>query len=48
MLAEQGVADFTTADGGQYGIPRDLNTIVLFYNKTMFDAAGLPYPDDTW
>jgi multiple sugar transport system substrate-binding protein len=48
QLADQGVADFTTADGGQYGIPRDLNTIILFYNKTMFDAAGLPYPDDTW
>jgi multiple sugar transport system substrate-binding protein len=48
QLAEQGVADFTTADGGQYGIPRDLNTIVLYYNKDMFDAAGIPYPDDTW
>jgi multiple sugar transport system substrate-binding protein len=48
QLADQGVADFTTADGGQYGLPRDLNTVVLYYNKTMFDAAGLPYPDDTW
>jgi multiple sugar transport system substrate-binding protein len=48
QLADQGVADFTTADGGQYGIPRDLNTIVLYYNKTMFDAAGIAYPDDTW
>ena len=25
QLADQGVADFTTADGGQYGLPRDLN-----------------------
>jgi multiple sugar transport system substrate-binding protein len=48
QLAEQGVADFTTADGGQYGLPRDLNTIVLYYNKAMFDAAGIPYPDETW
>jgi ABC-type sugar transport system, periplasmic component len=48
QLAEQGVADFTTADGGQYGLPRDLNVIVLYYNKAMFDAAKLPYPDDTW
>jgi len=47
-LADQGVADFTTADGGQFGLPRDLNTVVLFYNKTMFDAASIPYPDDTW
>jgi multiple sugar transport system substrate-binding protein len=29
---------------GYYGIPRDFQTIVLFYNKDMFDAAGLPYP----
>ena len=48
QLADAGVADFTTADGGQYGLPRDLNTIVLYYNKDMFDAAGIPYPDDTW
>jgi multiple sugar transport system substrate-binding protein len=48
QLADQGVADFTTADGGQYGLPRDLNTIVLYYNKDMFDAAGIPYPDETW
>jgi multiple sugar transport system substrate-binding protein len=48
QLADQGVADFTTTDGGQYGLPRDLNTIVLFYNKTMFDAAGLSYPDESW
>jgi multiple sugar transport system substrate-binding protein len=47
-LADQGVADFTTTGGGQYGLPRDLNTVVLYYNKAMFDAAGLPYPDDTW
>ena len=48
QLADQGVADFTTADGGQFGLPRDLNTIALYYNKDMFDAAGIPYPDDTW
>ena len=47
QLADQGVADFTTA-GGQYGLPRDLNVIALYYNKAMFDAAGIPYPDDTW
>jgi len=47
QLVDQGVAVFTTADG-QYGLPRDLNTVVLYYNKAMFDAAKLPYPDDTW
>ena len=47
-LADAGVAHFTTSDGGQYGLPRDLNVTALYYNKAMFDAAGLPYPDETW
>ncbi len=48
QLADQGVAVFTTSDGGQYGLPRDLNTIILYFNKTMFDAAGVAYPDESW
>jgi multiple sugar transport system substrate-binding protein len=47
QLADQAVKDFTTADG-QFGLPRDLNVIAIFYNKAMFDKASLPYPDDTW
>ena len=37
-----------SSEGAQYGLPRDLNVIALYYNKAMFDAAGIPYPDDTW
>ena len=48
QLADLGIKDFTATDGHLYGLPRDLSTIALFYNKTMFDAAGIPYPDDTW
>lgn len=33
---------------GFYGLPRDLQPIVLFYNKDMFDKAGVPYPTATW
>lgn len=47
LLADQAVADFTTPDG-QYGLPRDLNVVALYYNKTMFDAASVPYPDESW
>ena len=47
QLADQGVSVFKSA-GGQYGLPRDLNVIALYYSKTMFDAAGIAYPDDTW
>ena len=48
QLADQGVGVFKTSDGKQYGLPRDLNVVVLYYNKKLFDAAGVPYPDDTW
>ncbi len=47
-LVDLAVQDFTAPDGHLYGLPRDLNTIALFYNKTMFDAAGIAYPDATW
>ena len=47
-LVDLAVKDFTAPDGHLFGLPRDLNTIAMFYNKTMFDAAGLPYPDATW
>ncbi len=47
-LDDHAVKDFTTADGKQLGLPRDLNVIALFYNKDLFDAANVPYPDDTW
>jgi|ASRN01.1.fsa_nt_gi multiple sugar transport system substrate-binding protein len=32
----------------QYAIPKDIDTIALWYNKTMFDEAGLDYPDESW
>lgn len=35
-------------DGETYGFPRDNDTTVLYYNKDLFDAAGIAYPDDTW
>lgn len=35
-------------DGKLYGFPRDNDTTVLYYNKDLFDAAGVAYPDDTW
>jgi multiple sugar transport system substrate-binding protein len=35
-------------EDGYYGLPRDFQTIVLFYNKDMFDAAGLEYPTADW
>ncbi|MCB0044984.1 MAG: sugar ABC transporter substrate-binding protein [Caldilineaceae bacterium] len=35
-------------DGSVYGFPRDIGLEVLYYNKDMFDDAGLAYPTDEW
>ncbi|MFG1819381.1 ABC transporter substrate-binding protein [Kribbella sp. NPDC049174] len=32
----------------QYGVPKDFDTIGLWYNKKLFDAAKVKYPDETW
>jgi multiple sugar transport system substrate-binding protein len=42
------IGDDFNIDGVQYGIPKDYSTIGLWYNKDLFDAAGVAYPDDTW
>src|SRR5207245_3925234 len=33
---------------GIYGIPKDFNTLALFYNKDMFKAAGVSEPTKDW
>jgi multiple sugar transport system substrate-binding protein len=43
----QTLAAYKTTDG-MYGLPRDFQTIVLFYNKDMFDAAKVAYPTADW
>lgn len=35
-------------NGVQYGIPKDFDTIGLWYNKTLFDAKKVAYPTDNW
>ncbi|MDD5368505.1 MAG: sugar ABC transporter substrate-binding protein [Anaerolineaceae bacterium] len=32
--------------GKQYGMPASFSNVVIFYNKALFDAAKLPYPDN--
>ena len=34
--------------GGLYSVPRDNDTMVLYYNKDAFDEAKLAYPTDAW
>jgi multiple sugar transport system substrate-binding protein len=35
-------------DDKLYGIPYDEGPGNLYYNKDLFDAAGITYPDETW
>jgi ABC-type glycerol-3-phosphate transport system substrate-binding protein len=42
--------DEVTWDGVKYGVPLDIYTLVLIFNKAHFEEANLPYPDAgyTW
>ncbi len=44
------LAAFTAEDGTVYCPPKDFSTLALLYNKDLFDAAGVEYPnsDSTW
>lgn len=42
------LVDLFNYDGQQYGLPKDFDTIGLWYNKQLFDAAGVAYPTDQW
>ena len=35
-------------DGKQYGLVESFSNVVLFYNKDLFDAAGVAYPSAEW
>lgn len=37
-----------TYDGKNYAVPKDVDTIALWYDKTLFDAAGIDYPTADW
>ncbi len=34
--------------GRYYGIPKDFTPMVLYYNRDLFDKAGIKYPDRNW
>ena len=42
------IAELYTYDGDLYTIPKDVDSLGLWYNKTLFDEQGLSYPDETW
>lgn len=50
LVAEYTPAILSGISNGEtiYGLPTGTQTMVMYYNKDMFDAAGLPYPTDDW
>lgn len=44
----QALVDLYSWNGKHYALPKDFDTIGLWYNKALFDAAGVKYPDTTW
>ncbi len=47
-FSEISIGNAQGSDGRMYGVPKDKDNIFLVYNKEMFDAAGVAYPDETW
>ncbi|MCH3381743.1 extracellular solute-binding protein, partial [Enterococcus faecium] len=41
----EGIADFYTLEDELYAIPKDASVVGLWYNKELFDNAGVDYPD---
>lgn len=46
--SEISVENAKGSDGKVYGVPKDKDTVALLYNKDLFDAAGVEYPDEKW
>jgi len=47
MLTEKSVQAFSL-NGVKYGMPYSYSTVVLIYNKDLFDQAGVSYPTADW
>ncbi len=44
----EGTTKLYQMDGKQYGMPKDVDSIAMWYNKELFDKAGLEYPTNDW
>lgn len=42
------VSIYQNDKGDQLAVPKDIDTCAVWYNKTMFDEAGIPYPTADW
>lgn len=44
----QSLVDLYSYENAPYAVPKDFDTIALYYNKKIFDNAGVAYPDSSW
>ena len=44
----KGLVDFYTYDGEIYGMPLQINTDCIVFNKNLFDKEKVPYPKEEW
>jgi multiple sugar transport system substrate-binding protein len=44
----QSLVNLYTYSGSLYAVPKDFDTIALYYNKALFDKAGVAYPTADW
>ncbi|HEX7735895.1 MAG TPA: sugar ABC transporter substrate-binding protein [Ktedonobacteraceae bacterium] len=42
------ISPFTCTSGQVYGLPKDWNSLGVYYNKSMFQQAGLTAPSASW
>lgn len=43
-----GLLNYNRIGGKLYGLPAGFSSFALYYNKAMFDKAGIAYPTDKW
>lgn len=48
IFVEGALASTVNADGKQYNLPLDAIDTAIFYNKSIFDDAGVSGPPETW
>ncbi len=44
----QSLLEAYSTDGTSYALPSSFSDVVLYYNKDLFDAAGVDYPTNDW
>lgn len=44
----QGLLVYNRMNGNLYGLPSGFSTRVMYYNKKLFDEAGVPHPTSGW